>query len=37
MGRIDLPDSATPEVSVLVVLTADAARATAALRSIAEA
>jgi hypothetical protein len=37
MGRIDLPDSATPDVSVLVVLTADAARAATALRSIAEA
>jgi GT2 family glycosyltransferase len=37
MGRIDLPDSATPDVSVLVVLTADAARAATSLRSIAEA
>jgi GT2 family glycosyltransferase len=37
MGRIDLPDSATPDVSVLVVLTADAARAATSLRAIAEA
>jgi len=37
VGRIDLPDSAAPDVSVLVVLTADAVRAAASLRSIAEA
>ena len=37
MGRIDLPDSAAPEVSVLVVLTADATRAATSLRSIADA
>src|SRR3954453_3554813 len=36
MGRIDLPDSATPDVSVLVVLTADAERAATSLRAIAE-
>ena len=35
MGSIDLPASATPDVTVIVVLTVDAARAEKCLRSIA--